>query len=170
MYCSKCGKEIPDDATFCSHCGTKVQQTLKPQTPVYYSKPKSGKSYGKIIGGLVVVIVIIGIFLFVISNLPGFNGNLLNPTKPEITMVSGEEGFEGLNYVFRVNVNVRNNGGAGEIEVFAQINGAGRYEEKSQIITLGEGESRSLQFVFDISFLGSLGNPSITYKAWANPV
>jgi len=170
MYCSKCGKEIPDNSTFCSHCGTKIQQTSKPPTPVHYSKPKSGKSYGKIIGGIVAVIIIIGIFLFIISNLPGFHGNLLNPTNPEITMVSGEEGLEGLNYVFRVNVNVRNNGGAGQIEVFAQINGAGRYEEESQVITLSEGESRSMQFVFDISFLGSLGNPQISYKAWANPV
>jgi uncharacterized membrane protein YvbJ len=24
-YCTKCGKELPDDAKFCSNCGTRVQ-------------------------------------------------------------------------------------------------------------------------------------------------
>ena len=172
MYCAKCGKEIPDNATFCSYFGTNIQATSKPeiQTSVYSSKPSSGKSHAKLIGGVVAAIVIIAIVFVIVSNLPGFSGNLFNPTNPDVTMISGNEGFEGLNYVYKVHVNVRNNGGSGRVEVFAQINGAGRYEEKSQIINLDEGESRSLQFVFDISVLGTLGNPSISYKAWANPV
>lgn len=27
MFCQKCGKEIPDDSTFCTGCGTKVNNT-----------------------------------------------------------------------------------------------------------------------------------------------
>ena len=30
MYCRKCGKEIPDDSTFCSHCGTNTKGEIKP--------------------------------------------------------------------------------------------------------------------------------------------
>ena len=35
MFCSKCGKEIPDSACFCSFCGTRIgntdQSTAQPQ-------------------------------------------------------------------------------------------------------------------------------------------
>lgn len=30
MYCRKCGREIPDDSTFCSHCGTNTKGEIKP--------------------------------------------------------------------------------------------------------------------------------------------
>lgn len=29
MYCSNCGKQIADDATFCQHCGQKVADEIK---------------------------------------------------------------------------------------------------------------------------------------------
>lgn len=29
MFCYKCGKEIPDDASFCSGCGTKQEMGRK---------------------------------------------------------------------------------------------------------------------------------------------
>lgn len=29
MYCSKCGKQIEDDATFCKHCGYRIKQKEK---------------------------------------------------------------------------------------------------------------------------------------------
>ena len=37
MYCKSCGKEIPDDATFCPHCGASItqvnpSQNAQPQT------------------------------------------------------------------------------------------------------------------------------------------
>ena len=28
MFCTKCGKELPNDAMFCSYCGNKVQKTI----------------------------------------------------------------------------------------------------------------------------------------------
>lgn len=31
MYCKNCGKEISDDAVFCSHCGGKVQELSRPE-------------------------------------------------------------------------------------------------------------------------------------------
>ena len=39
MFCKNCGKEIPDNATFCTYCGaqtgTPQQQAQQPQQPVY---------------------------------------------------------------------------------------------------------------------------------------
>ena len=30
MYCTKCGKELANDARFCTYCGAKVQQEEYP--------------------------------------------------------------------------------------------------------------------------------------------
>lgn len=42
MYCKNCGKEIEDAATFCSHCGEKVQ--AEPQNASGMRCPKCGSS------------------------------------------------------------------------------------------------------------------------------
>ena len=62
---------------------------------------------------------------------------------------------------------VRNKGADGWIRVYAEISGAGRYEKQDQRIYLASGESKTLQFVFDISLWGALTNPVISYRAWA---
>ncbi len=49
---------------------------------------------------------------------------LYSRPKPEIISVYGHEGLYGLNYVYYVEVTVRNNGGDGWIKVFAEISGA----------------------------------------------
>jgi hypothetical protein len=33
MFCPKCGKEIPDEATFCSYCGTEIKEGTASATP-----------------------------------------------------------------------------------------------------------------------------------------
>ena len=47
MFCSQCGKEIPDDATFCNFCGAQVKEdTPEPQATVnntYQAAPKPSK-------------------------------------------------------------------------------------------------------------------------------
>ena len=49
MFCSKCGKEIADDAKFCAHCGTSVsgggapaakKQVVESKDPVLVIRPK----------------------------------------------------------------------------------------------------------------------------------
>ena len=32
MYCNKCGKQIPDDSTFCPHCGNKLETIAQEET------------------------------------------------------------------------------------------------------------------------------------------
>ncbi len=120
-----------------------------------------------VLAGITVVIVVsmlVIVFLFMFQS--GLIGNPFGP-QPEVTMVSGHEGTQGFNYVYYVTVNVKNNGNAGYITVYAEINGAGRYEKQDQRIYVGTEDSKSLTFTFDISVWGSLTNPSITYKAWA---
>lgn len=118
-------------------------------------------SKGMIVGIVIIAIVLVSVFAFVFLS-------FINRPKPEITLVNGYESFQGLNYVYKVDVTIKNNGANGWVRVYAEISGAGRYEKQDQRISLASGESKSLQFVFDISLWGALTNPTITYRAWAN--
>lgn len=42
MYCSKCGSEIDDDATFCPYCGTSTGAAILPE---YYVPPVETGGY-----------------------------------------------------------------------------------------------------------------------------
>jgi flagellar basal body-associated protein FliL len=89
--------------------------------------------------------------------------------KPEITKLDGYGGFQqNLNWVFYVDVTVKNNGEEGNVIVYAEISGAGKYEKKEQLVYLAKGESKDLRFTFDISFWNAVFS-QITYKAWAVP-
>lgn len=130
------------------------QQTSIPQPP------KKQLSKGLIIGIVIIAIVLISIFAFIFFT-------FINRPKPEIIFLNGYETFQGLNYVYEVDVSVRNNGPDGWVRVYAQINGAEKYDYQDKRIYLANGEINSSQFVFDISLWGALSNPSITYTAWA---
>ncbi|HNX15703.1 MAG TPA: DUF4234 domain-containing protein [Oscillospiraceae bacterium] len=49
MFCKNCGKEIPDNATFCTYCGaqtgTPQQQAQHPQQPVYQQPTYQQQNY-----------------------------------------------------------------------------------------------------------------------------
>ena len=42
MFCSKCGKELPDDSVFCNACGHQIIETTKSE-PIVKKKPKKEK-------------------------------------------------------------------------------------------------------------------------------
>ena len=116
----------------------------------------------------VVVGVIIGIVILAsLVLLYGPLSHILNPPRPEVTMVQGYSSLQGLNIVFIVDSTVKNNGGDGWVEVYAEISGYGKYEKQDQRIYLPSGESKTLKFTFDVSLWGILGSPSITYRSWA---
>ena len=113
------------------------------------------------VGIAIGIIVIVSIYTVYTILIP-----LINRPKPDITLLDGHDGFQGLNYVVYVDVGVKNNGGEGWITVYAELNSAGRYEEKNQRIFIASGEAKQLQFVFDVSFW-STAFSSMTYRAWA---
>ena len=46
MFCPKCGKEIPSQATFCSKCGTSISGTARsavPEEPPLSAREQSAK-------------------------------------------------------------------------------------------------------------------------------
>jgi len=113
-----------------------------------------------VIGGAVIAIVVLAFVAYSVLN------SFVNRPNPDITMVNGHDGFQGLNYVVYVDVRVTNQGGEGWIKVYAEVSGGGRYEELNQRVYIDSGETKQLQFVFDVGFLQSLFS-SMTYRAWA---
>lgn len=71
MYCSKCGKELPDQTQFCTHCGARqnVSQPLQARQPRQSqqaassgSKTGMGKTILLIVAIAVVIMVVRGLF------------------------------------------------------------------------------------------------------------
>lgn len=127
-------------------------QPLPPPKPVKIRK-------SVLVGVLVTVSVVLVIFAVVLMP-------LLNRPRPDIVLTNGHDGFQGLNYVIYVDVKVKNNGGEGWVTVYAELSGGGRYEEQNQRIYLASGETRQLQFVFDVTVWNALFS-SMSYSAWA---
>ena len=113
------------------------------------------------VGIVIAIIVVASIYVAYSVLIP-----LINRPKPDIILLNGHDGFQGLNYVVYVDVDVKNNGGDGWVTVYAELTGGGRYEEKNERIFLASGETKQLQFVFDVSFWSSVFS-SMTYEARA---
>lgn len=43
MYCTKCGKQLPDDAAFCDACGMQFAPEPEPQPELMFRQPKTQK-------------------------------------------------------------------------------------------------------------------------------
>ncbi|MCW4010329.1 MAG: hypothetical protein NWF05_06880 [Candidatus Bathyarchaeota archaeon] len=112
-----------------------------------------------LIGVSVISIILFALVMFVLFS-------SVSSPNPEVVMVDGYEGLQGLNYVYYVDARVQNHGASGWVTLYAEINGAGRYEKQNMRIYLGNGEIKTATFTFDITVLGTLSNPSIKYKAW----
>ena len=84
MFCKKCGKEIPNNAKFCTHCGNKTEpvQPVVPEknVPVQQEvKPARKKKTALVIIIVVVaVLALIGVGIFAVSRLI----DELSPEKP----------------------------------------------------------------------------------------
>ncbi len=75
MFCRYCGKEMPDDSSFCSSCGSKVDGTSANKEPRYTSyepygaEPKKPSTLGPVLLGM--FLGILGVIIAVIA----YNGN-----------------------------------------------------------------------------------------------
>ena len=66
MYCTHCGKQIPDQSKFCRYCGSRLSAPAEPQVQV--SPPptrKKGRTAGIIIG-IVAILILIPAVLFAV--------------------------------------------------------------------------------------------------------
>lgn len=77
MFCQKCGKEIPDQAVLCVHCGTTVEGVK-----AVPAKPKSSKAKNGCLGclGLIVIFMVIGYIGKSISEKPTIEGDVAKIT------------------------------------------------------------------------------------------
>ena len=85
MFCSKCGKQIEDDAKFCEHCGAvintpTIRNEKSEQTVITSKKVSVKKEINKpliitIIAVVIVLIVVIGVSMFINDFINLFNRN-----------------------------------------------------------------------------------------------
>jgi uncharacterized protein (TIGR02588 family) len=134
--------------------------TLPPPPPI--NNKRIGN--GVIVVLVIITIIVIAAVAFVALPLLG-----VTAPKPEITMTQGREGVSGFNYVYYVDATVVNQGASGSVTVYAEISGAGRNEQQQTSVYLASGQSQTVTLTFDVNVLGSLSNPTITYRAWAHP-
>ena len=65
MFCSNCGKQLPDNVRFCTGCGTPVDAPVQEAAPVQSVKPTAPKKGGKgfvlpvVVGAVVVVVALV---------------------------------------------------------------------------------------------------------------
>ncbi|MBO5486281.1 MAG: zinc ribbon domain-containing protein, partial [Eubacterium sp.] len=75
MYCQECGMKLPDNAKFCSNCGTEVNLPVKKLKKE--NKKSKKKLLGIIAGVFVMLAVVVGGFFVYLENRTLFY--LINP-------------------------------------------------------------------------------------------
>ena len=128
-----------------------MNETKKQQVVI----PKQTLKWVGIGVGAFIVIIVIGYLVFPI---------LFGP-KPEIVTLDGHGGLSGLNYMFNVDVTVKNNGREGWVRIYVELENAGRYEKQDRRLYLDANERKSTTFEFDTTLWGSLTSET-SYRAW----
>src|SRR5450756_1083891 len=85
MFCTKCGKEVPEGSAFCTNCGAQMAEAQPPgaappppgpapaQAAVPVTKPKSNKTLIGVMIGVVALLVIVAVVLVLVFAV--FKGN-----------------------------------------------------------------------------------------------
>ena len=69
MYCSKCGKEISDQAKFCNYCGAQMNNPQPAQQPVQQTTaPKRKSKAGKVILGILIAVAVFFAAVYIYEN------------------------------------------------------------------------------------------------------
>jgi flagellar basal body-associated protein FliL len=101
MFCTECGKEIPDGSAFCTECGAQIKGAAPPPTAppgtalppvVPGTKPKSKKTMIGIIIGVVSLLVVVAVVLVLV--LVVFKGD--DTAKAKEYMKKGDEKRQSL--------------------------------------------------------------------------
>ena len=90
MFCSQCGKEIPDNSNLCEHCGSPIISNTKRETSINNDgtipKSETHPSMSKqilIVWGVILLIVGLLVFIFFFEK-----SESDNPTPPVNTVVT----------------------------------------------------------------------------------
>lgn len=67
MYCSKCGKEIPDESDFCSYCGADLQMKKD-------NNEEENSITENIICGIAIVVCVLAIIGLIYLGFKTYNG------------------------------------------------------------------------------------------------
>lgn len=65
MYCNKCGKELPDQTTFCTYCGARQNATQQPEKSRQTAPKKTG------LGKIVLMIALVAVAILVVKGFLG---------------------------------------------------------------------------------------------------
>ena len=68
MFCTNCGKNIPDGSVFCPECGTTLDSA--PKAPAAPAVAKKGLSKGLLIGIIAAVVAIVALVLILVLTSP----------------------------------------------------------------------------------------------------
>lgn len=102
MFCSKCGKELPDDSVFCNACGHQINETTKSEPAVEEKPKKEKKPVNKkalkwtafIFGGVVLATVLIWLTIAIVIPTIKWNSAIAKMEKGDYI-----EAFETLNNI-----------------------------------------------------------------------
>lgn len=77
VYCEFCGRQIEDNATFCSQCGRNLVYTVHRANPVQKPEPARSSPAGTLSGlGILVIFGALGIYFLEYSSCGGFLASL----------------------------------------------------------------------------------------------
>jgi len=63
MFCSRCGKELTEEAEFCIHCGTRIGEILPPPAQQESSRVGGGKAVASFICGIISWLTVGGLLI-----------------------------------------------------------------------------------------------------------
>ena len=121
----------------------------------------------KIVGVVLAVVVILAIFVVVLPLLNTAGNQIVqrvNPPNAVVTSTNGRTGNSGLDYICYVDVSVHNNGGAGNVVVWAKVQQGSNEWTKSTSIYMGEQGSQDVTLTFSGVSFWTLND--IQYRAW----
>ncbi len=127
---------------------------MKPFLTQYYTPPpppKSSNSAIKVIGVVLAVVIIIGVFIVALPSLQQAGKevqNVINPPDAQITSKNLRSDTSGLDYVAYYDVSVHNNGGPGNVVVWATVTQGSNEWTKSISIYMAEQESKDVTLTF----------------------
>ena len=113
------------------------------------------------------VITVIVFIVIIVLTTAVLHFTVADEPNPQVNGVTGQVDKESPD-VYLVSATVLNNGGSGNITVYAELSGGATYERNSTNAYFQKGESRLITLSFNLTAL-ALPQSNLSYKMWATP-